>query len=248
MLSRLNAGTIPDRGSYAVQLGAAGPRLGELDEEMVFETRAGDNVLLGASTWRVEQITRDRVIVSPAPGESGRMPFWRGEGPGRPVALGQELGSLVRRLGGMGRREAERWLRRDAGLDQRAAGSLIAYLAEQREQTGVLPTDQAITVERFRDELGDWRLCILSPFGARVHGPWAMALQRMLGTGHGFDLPVLYTDDGIVLRFPDREVLPEVERLFPDPEEAGRRALRGPLGGDRAPAAADGDPGAAGAG
>jgi ATP-dependent Lhr-like helicase len=218
VLSRLNAGTIPDRGSYPVYLGAGGPRLGELDEEMVFETRAGDNILLGATTWRVEEIGRDRVMVSPAPGEPGRMPFWRGEGPGRPVSLGRELGGLVRRLDALGAAAARRWLEDQAGLDGHAAANLVAYLTDQRAHTGTLPTDRAITVERFRDELGDWRLCILSPFGARVHGPWAMALQRLIGSDAGFEVQVMYTDDGIVVRLADTEEAPDPDRLFPDPD------------------------------
>ncbi|MCA8967280.1 MAG: DEAD/DEAH box helicase, partial [Planctomycetes bacterium] len=153
MISRMNAGTIPDRGNYAVTLGADGGRVGELDEEMVYETRPGDNILLGASTWRVEEITRDRVIVSPAPGEPGRLPFWRGDGPGRPIELGRALGAFVRRLGAMPHDKAHDWLQTHAHLDPHAAHNLVRYLAEQKEHTGCLPTDKAITIERFRDEL-----------------------------------------------------------------------------------------------
>ncbi len=219
MVARLNAGTIPDRGTYAVHLGAEGPRLGELDEEMVFETRAGENVLLGASTWRVEEITADRVIVSPAPGEPGRLPFWRGDGPGRPVELGEAIGGLVRELGALDRRDASVRLETEGLLDAHAAGNLAAYVHEQREATGVLPSDRAVVVERFRDELGDWRVCILTPFGARVHAPWAMALQHRLGAERGYEVQLMYTDDGIVVRFADVEELPDLEVLVPGPEE-----------------------------
>jgi ATP-dependent Lhr-like helicase len=219
MRVRMNAGTIPDRGSYGVHLGAEGPRLGELDEEMVFETRAGDNILLGASTWRVDDITRDRVIVSPAPGEPGKLPFWRGDGPGRPVELGRDLGAFVARLAGMPQAEAEGWLAANTPLDANAAADLAAYVAQQKAHDGGVPTDRLIVIERFRDELGDWRVCILSPFGARVHAPWAMALQQKLSVESGFEVQVMYTDDGIVLRFADVEELPELPVLLPDPEE-----------------------------
>ncbi len=218
LVARMNAGTIPDRGTYPVYRVPDGPRVGELDEEMVFETRAGDHILLGATTWRVESITRDRVLVTPAPGEGGRLPFWRGDGPGRPVDLGRAVGALVREVGALGREEAVRYLHDFAPLDRWAAENLAAYVAEQREHNGTLPTDRSVTVERFRDELGDWRVCILSPFGARIHGPWAMALERALGERLGGELQVLYTDDGIVLRFAEAEDLPETGALFPDPE------------------------------
>ncbi|MCG6863296.1 MAG: DEAD/DEAH box helicase [Chromatiaceae bacterium] len=219
MVARLNAGTIPDRGNYAVHLGEDGPRVGELDEEMVFETRPGDNIMLGASTWRVEGITRDRVIVTAAPGEPGKLPFWRGDGPGRPIELGRALGAFVGRIGRLGRARAAEWLQANTPLDRFAAENLAAYVAEQKEHTGTLPTDRAITIERFRDELGDWRVCILTPFGARIHAPWAMALQRLLGDMSGFEIQVMYTDDGIVLRFADVEELPALESLVPDPVE-----------------------------
>jgi ATP-dependent Lhr-like helicase len=219
MVTRMNAGTIPDRGNYGVHLGEDGPRVGELDEEMVFETRVGDNIMLGASTWRVEAITRDRVVVTPAPGEPGRLPFWRGDGPGRPIELGRALGAFVGKVGRQGRARAADWLEANTPLDRFAAENLAAYVLEQKEETGTLPTDKAITVERFRDELGDWRICILTPFGARIHAPWAIALQRLLGDASGFEIQVMYTDDGIVLRFADVEELPEIDSLIPDPEE-----------------------------
>ncbi len=219
LVTRMNAGTIPDRGAFGVHLGEDGPRVGELDEEMVFETRAGENITLGASTWKVESITRDRVIVSPAPGEPGRLPFWRGDGPGRPIELGRALGAFLRKLGRLGEDKARTWLEQHTPLDAFAAQNLAAYIAEQKSDTGSLPTDRAITIERFRDELGDWRLCILTPFGARIHAPWAMALQRMLGDTGGYEIQVMYTDDGIVLRFADVDELPSVDALIPDPDE-----------------------------
>ena len=223
MVTRVNAGTIPDRGNYGVHLGEDGPRVGELDEEMVFESRAGDLVVLGASTWRVEAITRDRVIVSPAPGEPGRLPFWRGDGPGRPMELGEALGAFTREVGEVLARDgvdaAHEWLLEHAPLDAFAARNLGAYLKEQREHTGTLPTDRAITIERFRDELGDWRVCLLSPFGSRIHAPWAIAVKAQLEARNGFEVQVMYTDDGIVLRLADSEDTPPLEELLPDPEE-----------------------------
>ncbi|MEM6701486.1 MAG: DEAD/DEAH box helicase [Acidobacteriota bacterium] len=219
MLTRFNAGTIPDRGLYGVHLGEDGPRVGELDEEMVYETRIGDTFFLGASTWRAVEITRDRVIVQPAPGEPGRMPFWRGDGPGRPIELGRALGGFVRELRSMPVDDREGWLRDETPLDDLAIGNLLGYLDEQAEATETVPSDREIVVERFRDEIGDWRLCILTPFGARVHAPWAMALEADFTRKTGFDVESMYTDDGIVLRFADVEELPEVDELFPDPEE-----------------------------
>ncbi|MEO1033956.1 MAG: DEAD/DEAH box helicase [Pseudomonadota bacterium] len=218
MVMRMNAGTIPDRGAFAVHLGEDGPRVGELDEEMVFETRPGDNIMLGASTWRVESIGRDRVAVSPAPGEPGRLPFWRGDGPGRPIELGRAIGGFVRRLSRMSEEKARAWLAAETTLDGNAARNLAGYLAEQKEHASV-PTDRRIVVERFRDELGDWRICLLTPFGARIHAPWAMALQHRLSEQAGFEMQVMYTDDGIVLRFADAEELPDLDALLPDPEE-----------------------------
>ena len=220
-----SAGTIPDRGTFPVYHGGSGARVGELDEEMVFESRKGDTLLLGASTWRIQEIGRDRVTVEPAPGEPGRMPFWRGEGPGRPVELGRALGAFVREVGGSPEPKARARLEGELGLDPFAAMNLLALLREQKEATGGLPTDRQIVVERFRDELGDWRVCLLSPFGARVHAPWALAIQARLGAGSDHKVDLLWTDDGIVLRLPDEAELgglspaAMLELLFPDPEE-----------------------------
>jgi ATP-dependent helicase Lhr and Lhr-like helicase len=223
MLTRLNAGTIPDRGLYAVHLAAdgdaGGPRLGELDEEMVYESRPGDTFLLGASTWKVLEITRDRVLVAPAPGEPGRMPFWKGEGPGRPIHLGRALGAFLREMAALDEEAQARRLREETPLDQNAIANLLGYLREQREATGAVPSDRTVVVERFRDELGDWRVCVLTPFGSRVHGPWAMALERLLGERAGFEVETMATDDGIVLRFADVEELPDAAALIPDPDE-----------------------------
>jgi ATP-dependent Lhr-like helicase len=219
ILAAVNAGTIPDRGLYGVHLGPEGPRVGELDEEMVHETIPGQTFMLGASTWRVEEITRDRVIVSPAPGEPGKLPFWHGDGPGRPLELGRAIGEFTRKLVAMDDGEARAWLVDEYKLDPFAANNLIHYVAEQKQTTGTVPTDRAITIERFRDELGDWRICILTPFGARVHAPWALALQNRLSSQAGFDVQAMWSDDGIVMTIADGEEPPALKLLLPEPEE-----------------------------
>ncbi|HKK52900.1 MAG TPA: DEAD/DEAH box helicase, partial [Myxococcota bacterium] len=216
-IALLSGGTIPDRGQYTVHLGAEGPRVGELDEEMVHETKPGDVVTLGASSWRVLEITRDRVIVAPAPGEPGRLPFWRGEGPGRPIELGRALGAFTREL--LGRSDARAWLVETKGLDAHAAENLVDYVSLQRAWTGSCPTDRRITIERFRDELGDWRVCLLSPFGARVHAPWALAIEARLAERSLPGAQILWTDDGIMLRFADADRLPPSELFVLDPDE-----------------------------
>jgi len=223
MVALVNGGTIPDRGHYPAYVAPDGPRIGELDEEMVHETRAGETFVLGATTWRVEEIKRDRVLVSPAPGQPGKMPFWRGSGPGRSVELGESIGAMLRELGEVPAEQQPSWLMERYPLDALAAKNLATYVADQREATGTLPTDQAITVERFRDELGDWRVCILTPFGARVHAPWALALEAKLADGSGFDIQTMWSDDGIVLRFTDfgdgEASLPDLDELVPEPED-----------------------------
>ncbi|MEP6655223.1 MAG: helicase-related protein, partial [Myxococcales bacterium] len=219
LIALVSGGTIPDRGLYGVHLGEGGPRIGELDEEMVYESRVGETFLLGASSWRILQITRDRVIVAPAPGEPGKMPFWRGEGPGRPLELGWALGAFIRELGTRDEAAGVAWLQSDYHLDARASQNLWRYVNAQREATGTLPTDREITVERFRDELGDYRVCILSPFGARVHAPWALALEARLGAAAGFEVQTLWSDDGIVLRFAGADEPPPLSTLLPEPEE-----------------------------
>jgi ATP-dependent Lhr-like helicase len=218
-LAVTNAGTIPDRGLFGVHLVDGGGRVGELDEEMVYETRAGQTFLLGASTWRVEEITRDRVLVSPAPGVPAVAPFWKGEGVGRPAELGERIGRASRSLVGLGDDDAAAALRSEYHLDGRAATNLVTFLREQESATGVVPSDRAIVVERFRDEIGDWRVCILTPFGGRVHAPWALALTARLRDTLGVDAQSLWSDDGIALHFPDADVPPPVSDLLPDPDE-----------------------------
>ena len=225
LLSVVSGGTIPDRGLYGVHLGEHGPKVGELDEEMVAESRKGETFILGATTWRIEDITRDRVVVSPAPGEPGKMPFWRAEGPGRPVELGRALGAFCRELDtklAADRNAAHAWLASEYKLDPLAAQNLAQYLADQRAQTGAMPTDRAITIERFRDELGDTRVCILSPFGGRVHAPWALVLAHQLESALGYPIHPLWTDDGIALRFADGDLLPTDDQLLPDPDDIER--------------------------
>jgi ATP-dependent Lhr-like helicase len=232
-LAVANAGTIPDRGMYGVYLAEESEptpgsrrrpsrRVGELDEEMVFESFAGDVIVLGASSWRVLEITRDRVLVAPAPGEPGRLPFWKADRPPRPVELGRAIGRLTRELAARPAAEAERRLVEEHGLEPRAAANLLAYLEDQKQATGALPDDRTLVLERLRDELGDWRLCLLSPFGGRVHAPWALAIQAQLRRAGEPEVDAVWSDDGIVLRLPDRERPPDATALVPDPEEIER--------------------------
>ena len=199
-LAVTNGGTIPDRGLYGVFLAESGARVGELDEEMVHEVRQGEVFQLGASSWRIEQITRDRVLVSPAPGVPGRMPFWKGDSVGRPYELGRAVGEAAR-------------TRRFSDLDERAARNLHAYLDDQEAATGVIPSDRTIVVERFRDEIGDWRICVLSPFGGRVHAPWALALEARMSSALGIEVEAMWADDGIALRLPDSDTPPPVDLI-----------------------------------
>ncbi|MFG3439809.1 ATP-dependent helicase [Nonomuraea sp. NPDC047897] len=215
-LAVTNGGTIPDRGMFGVFLvGEKASRVGELDEEMVYESRAGDVFVLGATSWRIEDITADRVLVSPAPGQPGKLPFWHGDAPGRPAELGRAIGSFLREHAGGG--SVERL--RAAGLDEYAAANLMSYLAEQREATGYVPDDRTLLVERFHDELGDWRVVIHSPYGARVHAPWALAINRRLRERYGVDVQAVHSDDGIVLRIPDTLTEPPSDVAAFDPEE-----------------------------
>jgi ATP-dependent helicase Lhr and Lhr-like helicase len=200
-LAVTNPGTIPDRGLFGVFL-PDGARVGELDEEMVHESRPGETFVLGASTWRIEDITHERVVVTPAPGEPGKLPFWHGDGPGRPYELGKAIGAFHREVRAAAEDDRDTEVARlqvDHDLDAWAASNLVAYLEEQLEVSGALPDDRTVVVERFRDELGDWRVCLLSPFGAQVHAPWAMAIERRL-TASGYDPEIMWADDGIVLR------------------------------------------------
>ena len=222
-----SGGTIPERGLYGVFLGVGGPRVGELDEEMVYESRPGETFVLGASTWRIEHITPQQVIVSPAPGEPGKTPFWHGDAAGRPIELGRALGEFTRRMVSVDEQAAVNTLRNDHCLDELAARNLLAYLAEQKQATGVVPSDRSIVVERFRDELGDWRVCILTPFGGRVHAPWALGIGAAIRERMGVDLYAIWTDDGIAIRLP--EGLEEAsidEFLFPDAERVEDMVVR----------------------
>ncbi|MGP3986695.1 DNA glycosylase AlkZ-like family protein [Streptomyces sp. 3N207] len=210
-LAVTSGGTIPDRGLFGVFLAGADPkkgggRVGELDEEMVYESRVGDVFTLGTTTWRIEDITRDRVLVTPAPGVPGRLPFWRGDQLGRPLELGRALGAFLREIGSLSREQAEERLTA-SGMDALAISNLLAYLGEQREAAGHVPDDRTIVVERFRDELGDWRIVVHSPFGAQVHAPWALAIGARLSERYGMDAQVMHADDGLVLRLPDVELM-----------------------------------------
>ena len=217
-LAVTNAGTIPDRGLFGVFL-PDGTRVGELDEEMVYESRVGEVFLLGATTWRIVDITFERVVVTPAPGELGKMPFWHGDGPGRPLELGRAVGSLVRELRSGDDEAAKSRLRQRCGLDETAADNLVAYLEDQSAATGAVPDDRTVVVERFRDEIGDWRVCVLTPFGAQVHAPWGVALQARLREAWGVDVDLMWGDDGIVMRLPEAiDDLPLDDLLF-DPDE-----------------------------
>jgi ATP-dependent Lhr-like helicase len=218
-LAVTNAGTIPDRGLFGVYLVDGGGRVGELDEEMVYEAREGQTFVLGASTWRIEDITRDRVLVSPAPGVPGVAPFWKGEGVGRPAELGARIGAATRELVALDDDAASARLAGDYGLDERAARNLVTFLREQEASTGVVPSDRAIVVERFRDEIGDWRVCVLTPFGGRVHAPWAMALAARLRETLDVRAQSLWSDDGIALHFPDADAPPSLADLELDPAE-----------------------------
>ena len=229
MLAILNGGTIPDRGLFGVFLsGAEGKavRVGELDEEMVFESRTGDTFILGASTWRIDEITHDRVLVSPAPGQPGKMPFWHGDNAGRPLEFGRRIGKLVRELRDMPRNAALSRLTREHDLDAMAAENLIRFLADQEIATTTVPDDRNIVIERTRDEMGDWRVCVLTPFGSRIHAPWAMAITGRIRAAGGADVEAMWGDDGFVLRFPDSDAAPDSELILIDAEEATDLVLR----------------------
>lgn len=243
-LAVTNGGTIPDRGLFGVFLvGEKSSRVGELDEEMVYESRAGDVFVLGATSWRIEDITADRVLVSPAPGQPGKLPFWHGDNAGRPAELGRAIGAFLREMSGSGADSGagpgsgkkgslardgarpdparERAVERigAAGLDEFAAANLLSYLAEQRQATGYVPDDRTLLVERFHDELGDWRVVVHSPYGARVHAPWALAIGRRLRERYGVDVQAVHSDDGIVLRIPDTLSGPPSDVAVFDAEE-----------------------------
>ena len=228
-LAILNAGTIPDRGLYGVFLAfteGKPVRVGELDEEMVFESHPNETFILGASTWRITDITHDRVLVTPAPGEPGKMPFWKGDGPGRPLEFGRRIGAMVRELRALPKAAALRSLVNEHDLDPGAAENLLRFLADQAEATGQVPDDQTIVVERCRDELGDWRVCVLTPFGSRIHIPWAMAVSARIRAAGGPEVETLWGDDGFVLRFPDTDEPPDADWILVEPAEAMQLVLR----------------------
>ena len=213
-LAVTNAGTIPDRGLYGVHL-PDGRRVGELDEEMVYEARAGQTFLLGATTWRIEEITRDRVIVTPAPGVPGAVPFWRGDGIGRPAELGRAIGEFAREAVN----SDAKTLAKEYDLDKLAAENLLTYLREQQAATRVIPSDQSIVVEKFRDEIGDWRLCVLSPFGGRVHAAWGLALSAKIRSELDLEADAIWSDDGIVVHLPDADEAPDADLVLLEPDE-----------------------------
>jgi ATP-dependent helicase Lhr and Lhr-like helicase len=213
-LAIVNAGTIPDRGLFSVVL-PDGRRVGELDEEMVYEARAGQTFLLGASTWRIEEIGRDRVVVTPAPGVPGAVPFWKGDSVGRPKELGRAIGEFSR----WAVDQPQEVLERDYDLDPRAARNLLDFLREQQEATRVVPSDRAIVIERFRDEIGDWRLCVLSPYGGRVHAAWGLALSRRIREQFGLESDAIWSDDGIIVHLPDADEAPGAELVLVEPDE-----------------------------
>ncbi len=225
----LNGGTIPDRGMYGVFLAgerAKPVRVGELDEEMVFESKPGETFILGASTWRIDEITHDRVLVVPAPGEPGKMPFWHGDRAGRPMEFGRRIGALVRELREMPRAVAVTTLVKDHDLEAGAAENLMRYLADQELASTLVPDDRSIVIERVRDELGDWRVCVLTPFGSRIHAPWAMAATARIRDNGGPAVETMWSEDGFVLRFPEADSPPNVDALLLEPAEAAELVLR----------------------
>jgi len=228
-LAILNAGTIPDRGLYGVFLAyndGKSVRVGELDEEMVFESHPGETFILGASTWRIVEITHDRVLVTPAPGEPGKMPFWKGDGPGRPLEFGRRIGALVRELRALPKQAALTRLVAEHDLDPGAAENLLRFLADQEDATGSVPDDRTVVIERCRDELGDWRVCVLTPFGSRIHIPWAMAVSARIRAAGGPEVETLWGDDGFVLRFPDTDEPPDADWFLVESAEAMALVLR----------------------
>jgi len=228
-LAILNAGTIPDRGLYGVFLAhtdGKAVRVGELDEEMVFESHSNETFILGASTWRIVEITHDRVLVVPAPGEPGKMPFWKGDGPGRPLEFGRRIGAMVRELRALPEPAALTRLVTEHDLDPGAAENLLRFLADQQAATGSVPDDRTIVIERVRDELGDWRVCVLTPFGSRIHIPWAMAVAARIRAAGGADVETIWGDDGFVVRFPDTDEPPDPDWFLVESAEAMSLVLR----------------------
>ena len=250
-----NGGTIPDRGLYGVYLGDVdeGPtglrpgsrRVGELDEEMVFESRVGEVFLLGATSWRITQITHDRVVVAPAPGVPGKMPFWKGDRPGRSLALGKAIGALARTLAAEAPSEALARLQHDHHLDEEAATTLITYVNAEVSAVGEVASDEVIVIERYRDEEGDLRIVMCCPFGSKVLNALCLALLARLRAISCQDIEGVATEDGIYFRFPDWETLPDIAALLPDATEVEEHAqqshgvgtFRGALPRERRPCA-----------
>src|SRR5215207_8101493 len=225
-LAVTNGGTIPDRGLFGVHLADGGGRVGELDEEMVYEARAGQTFLLGASSWRIEEITRDRVIVTPAPGVPAAVPFWKGDSLGRPRELGEAIGAFAR----WAVDQEPSALEDEYHLDPPAAGNLVEFLREQQAATRVVPSDRTVVIERFRDEIGDWRLCILSPYGGRVHAAWGLALSARIRETFGLESDAIWSDDGIIVHLPDADEPPGAELVMIEPDELEDLVV-GELGG-----------------
>ncbi|PPG68790.1 ATP-dependent helicase [Rathayibacter rathayi] len=233
-LAVTSGGTIPDRGLFGVFMvgepGSTGNRVGELDEEMVYESRVGDVFALGATSWRIQEITYDRVIVTPAFGEPGRLPFWKGDSQGRPAELGEAIGAFTREVGAAAA-ETARERCTAAGLDEYATNNLLSFLDEQRLATGQIPDDRTLVLERFRDELGDWRLVLHSPYGMQVHSPWALAIGARVRERHGVEGAAMAGDDGIVVRIPDTESEPPGSELFLFEREELEQLVTSEVGG-----------------
>jgi ATP-dependent Lhr-like helicase len=225
-----SGGTIPDRGLYGVFLAGTeknqSARVGELDEEMVFEAAVGETFILGASTWRIEEITHDKVIVTPAPGQPGKMPFWKADAAERTVPFGEAIGKLVREIRTLKKSDAIHRLITRNDLDKLAAENFLQYLADQEEATNAVPDDQTIVIERVMDELGDWRVCVLSPLGGRIHAPWAMVVAAKVRQQLALDVESMWSDDGFIVRFPETDQPPSTELIIPDPDEVEQLLLR----------------------
>ncbi len=229
MIAITSGGTIPDRGLYGVFLAGAEKgraRVGELDEEMVFESRVGENFLLGASTWRIEEITHDRVLVTPAPGQPGKMPFWRADAAERTVPFGAEIGRLIREIRESKPRDAIKRLIEKHDLEEIAARNFLQYLDDQHAATGAVPDDRTIVVERVVDDLGDWRVCVLTPFGGKIHAPWAMAVTAKVRRELAIDVETMWSDDGFIVRFPETDLPPAADLVMPDADEVEQLVIR----------------------
>jgi ATP-dependent helicase Lhr and Lhr-like helicase len=229
MIAITSGGTIPDRGLYGVFLAGAekgSARVGELDEEMVFESRVGETFLLGASTWRIEEITHDRVLVTPAPGQPGKMPFWRADAAERTVPFGAEIGRLIREIREIKPRDAIKRLTEQHDLEEIAARNFLQYLDDQHAATGAVPDDRTIVVERVLDDLGDWRVCVLTPFGGKIHAPWAMAVTAKVRRELAIDVETMWSDDGFIVRFPETDLPPAADLVMPDADEVEQLVIR----------------------